>query len=185
MYFGIGAAWYEGESKALGLPFPDTKTRFELLEDQLQIAHHMFKGDTSPYEGKHTRMEHPVNNPAPLQQPHPPILIGGMGPKKTLRMVAQYADACNFHGGRSDEEIKASIQTLKDHCARLGRPYDEIEKTVLQTISFDSSEPDPIKRGTQLHEWGFSHVIFNIKGDYSDENLEFLTDEVVPELNKL
>lgn len=185
MYFGIGAAWYEKECKSLGLPFPETKVRFELLEEQLQIAHQMFKGDASPYKGKHTQMDNPANNPAPLQQPHPPILIGGMGPKKTLRMVAQYADACNFFGGRDDEVIKESLEILKDHCKRLGRPYDEIEKTALQTTSFDGSEPDPVKRATQLHEWGFTHVIFNIKGDYSEKNLDYLIEKVVPELAAL
>ena len=185
MYFGIGAAWYEGESKALGLPFPDMKTRFELLEEQLQIAHQMFSGDTRPYTGKHTRMEHPVNNPQPLQQPHPPILIGGMGPTKTLRMVAEYADACNFFGGRGDEALLDSLETLKIRCKEAGRPYEEIEKTVLDTLSFEGGRPDAAARGKHLHEMGFEHIIFNLRGDYSKDNLRYLTEEVVPALNAL
>lgn len=185
MYFGIGAAWYEGESKALGLPFPKMKLRFELLEEQLQIAHQMFSGDTSPYIGKHTQMDHPVNNPQPLQQPHPPILIGGMGPKKTLRMVAEYADACNFFGGRGDEALRNSLETLKIRCREAGRPYEEIEKTVLDTIRLEGERTDAVARGKHLYEMGFEHIIFNLQGDYSKDNLRYLTEEVAPALNAL
>jgi alkanesulfonate monooxygenase SsuD/methylene tetrahydromethanopterin reductase-like flavin-dependent oxidoreductase (luciferase family) len=187
MYFGIGAAWYEGECKALGLPFPPKKVRFELLEEQLQIAHKMFSGDTSPYQGKHTQMEQPINNPQPLQKPHPPILIGGMGPQKTLRFVAKYGDACNFFGRYDEAHLKDRLEILKKHCQDLGRPYDEIEKTVLETVNFTSGtpNPDPIERGKQLHSWGFDHIIFNIQGDYSEKNLRYLTEKVAPELNVL
>ena len=184
MYFGIGAAWYERECRGLGLPFPPTKVRFELLEEQLQIAHKMFAGDTTPYHGKHTQMEKPYNHPQPLQKPYPPILIGGMGPKKTLRFVAQYANACNFFGGSDEAHLKNSLEILRGHCEDLGRPYEEIEKTVLETINF-TADPDPAARGKQLHSWGFDHIIFNIRGDYSQENLEFLVEKVAPELNVL
>ena len=185
MYFGIGAAWYEGESKALGLLFPEMKVRFELLEEQLQIAHQMFSGDTSLYNGKHTQLAHPVNNPQPLQQPHPPILVGGMGPKKTLRMVAEYADACNFFGGQGDEALISSLETLKIRCQEAGRPYEEIEKTVLDTINFEGNRTDAVARGKHLHEMGFEHVIFNLRGNYSKDNLRYLTEEVAPALNSL
>jgi F420-dependent oxidoreductase-like protein len=183
VYFGIGAAWYDHECKCLGLPFPETSVRFELLEEQLKIAKQMFAGDTSPYNGKHFRMEAPVNNPQPLQKPHPPILIGGMGPKMTLRLVAQYADACNLFGGRADEDIRQALETLKKHCQDVGRPYDEIEKTVLQT--YGEGEPDPVERGKQLAEWGIQQIIFNIKGDYTSETLKFFTDKVIPALKDL
>ena len=185
MYFGIGAAWYEGECKALGLPFPTTRVRFELLEEQLQIAHKMFSGDNSPYHGKHTRMEHPVNNPQPLQRPRPPILIGGMGPKKTLHLVAEYADACNFFGGYGDEALLKSLETLKIHCVEVERPYEEIEKTVLETINFNDQKMDAVARGKHLHEMGFQQIIFNLHGDYSAKNLRFLTEEVAPALTEL
>ena len=187
MYFGIGAGWYEGECKALGLPFPPKKVRFELLEEQLQIAHKMFSGDTSPYQGKHTQMEQPINNPQTLQKPHPPILIGGMGPQKTLRFVAKYGDACNLFGSYDEAQLKGRLEILKKHCQDLGRSYDEIEKTVLETVNFTSGtpNPDPIERGKQLHSWGFDHIIFNIQGDYSEKNLRYLTEKVAPELNVL
>jgi F420-dependent oxidoreductase-like protein len=185
MYFGIGAAWYECESKALGLPFPPTRVRFELLEEQLQIAHAMFSSDQTPYEGKHTRLERPVNNPQPLQQPHPPILVGGMGPNKTLRLVAKYADACNFFGGYGDDQLRDRLEILKKRCEEIGRPYGEIEKTVLETIDLRAGRPDVATRGRHLHGMGFEHVIFNINGEYSPNNLRFLTEEVLPPLHAL
>lgn len=182
MYMGIGASWYEGECKALGLPFPSTKERFELLEEQLKIAHKMFGGDETPYQGKHTQMEKPINNPQPLQKPRPPILIGGTGPTKTLRYVAQYGDACNFFGGASNDQLLGSLKTLQRHCADVGRPYDEIEKTVLETINMKGSGPNAIERGRQLHELGFQQIIYNIDGDYSPDTLKYLTEEVAPAL---
>jgi F420-dependent oxidoreductase-like protein len=186
MYFGIGAAWYEHESKSLGLPFPSTAERFEWLEEQLQIAHQMFRGDSSPYKGKHFELPYPHNNPQPLSKPHPPILIGGMGPQKTLRFVAQYADATNFFGGREEGEIKEKLEILKGHCKDVGRDYDEIEKTVLQTADLENgTEPDPIERAKQLNEWGFSHIIFNIKGEYTPEAVAFFTEKVVPAVKDL
>ena len=182
-YFGIGAAWYEHETKSLGMVFPPTKERFEQLEEILQIAKHMWSGDTSPYEGKHFKLPYPVNSPQPLSKPHPPILIGGMGPKKTLRFVAQYGDACNFFGGSETALIKERLEILKGHCEDLGRPYEEIEKTVLQPADFeDGSAQDVIVRGRALGDMGFEHIIFNVKGLYAPETLMLFTDEIIPAL---
>jgi len=185
MYFGIGAAWYEYESKSLGLPFPEKKVRFELLEEQLQIAHRMFSGDSTPYNGKHTQMEKPFNNPQPLQRPHPPILIGGMGPKKTLRYIAKYGDACNFFGRTGEAQLKQSLEILRGHCEDVGRPYEEIEKTVLETADFSKGKPDVVARAAELKSWGFEHVIFNVGGDYSPENIRYLAEEIAPAVNAL
>jgi F420-dependent oxidoreductase-like protein len=182
-YFGIGAAWNEYETKSLGMIFPSKKERFERLEDMLQIALHMWSGDTSAYKGRHTQLPYPVNCPQPLTKPHPPILIGGMGPTKTLRMVAQYADACNFFGGSGDELLNDRLEILKDHCRLLGRPYEQIEKTVLQTADFEKGNTkDIIGCARSLQKMGFEHVIFNIRGDYSAENLKRFTDEIIPAL---
>lgn len=182
-YFGIGAAWYEHETKSLGMTFPSTKERFELLEETLQIAKHMWSGNTDAYEGKHFNLPYPVNNPQPLSKPHPPILIGGMGPKKTLRFVAKYADACNLFGQAEDATLSERLDVLKKHCEDLGRPYDEIEKTVLQTADFEESNvQEMIDRGKALQKIGFEHIIFNIKGLYDAETLKAFTDEIIPAL---
>lgn len=182
-YFGIGAAWYELETKSLGMRFPPTRERFEQLEEILQIAKHMWSGDTSPYEGVHFKLPYPVNNPQPLSKPHPPIMIGGMGPKKTLRMVAQYGDACNFFGRSEDELLKERLQILREHCQDVGRPYEEIEKTALQTANLEKSGvKEVIARGEALREMGFEHLIFNLEGDYSAQALETFTGEIIPAL---
>ena len=123
---GIGAAWNEEESRGLGLSFPSTAERFERLEEALQICKQMWSEDDGPYEGKHYQLERTLNSPQALSRPHPPILIGGAGERKTLRLVAQYADACNIF---DTPELAHKLEVLRDHCERLGRDYDEIEKT--------------------------------------------------------
>jgi F420-dependent oxidoreductase-like protein len=123
---GIGAAWNEEESRGLGLFFPSTKERFERLEEALQICTQMWSDDDGPYEGRHYRLERTLNSPQSLSRPHPPILVGGAGERKTLRLVAQYADACNIF---DTPELAHKLQVLREHCERLGRDYDEIEKT--------------------------------------------------------
>ncbi len=123
---GIGAAWNEEESRGLGLFFPSTAERFERLEEALQICKQMWSDADGPYEGRHYRLERTLNSPQALSLPHPPILIGGAGERKTLRLVAQYADACNIF---DTPELAHKLQVLRDHCERLGRDYDEIEKT--------------------------------------------------------
>jgi alkanesulfonate monooxygenase len=129
---GIGAAWNEEESRGLGLFFPPTAERFERLEETLQIVLQMWSGDEGPYDGKHYRLSRTLNSPQPLRQPHPPILIGGGGEKKTLLLVARYAQACNLFSG---PELAHKLQVLREHCEREGRDYDEIEKTVV--LPFD------------------------------------------------
>jgi F420-dependent oxidoreductase-like protein len=182
-YFGIGAAWNEHETVSLGMRFPPTKERFEQLEEILLIAKHMWAGDIAPFNGAHYQLPYPVNNPQPLSKPHPPILIGGMGPKKTLRFVAQYGDACNFFGGSENDMLIERLEILKRHCQDLGRPYKEIEKTVLQTANLEEgSAQDVIARGKELQGMGFEHIIFNIRGEYTPETLNLFTDEIIPAL---
>jgi len=126
---GIGAAWYEREHDGLGVPFPTLSERFELLEETLQIVRQMWSGDQTPYAGTHYRLDEPVNVPPPVQTP-PPIMVGGSGERKTLRLVAQYADACNVFGS-SPDEVGHKLAVLRGHCDRLGRDYDRIEKTMI------------------------------------------------------
>lgn len=129
---GIGAAWNEEEARGLGLSFPSTAERFERLEEALQICKQMWSEDDGPFEGEHYRLERTLNSPQALSRPHPPILIGGAGERKTLRLVAEYADACNIF---DTPELAHKLQVLRDHCDRLGRDYAEIEKTA--QVRFD------------------------------------------------
>jgi F420-dependent oxidoreductase-like protein len=130
---GIGAAWYEQEHAAFGVPFPPVAERFERLEETLQIVRQMWSDDNGPYEGRHYRLAETLNSPQPLARPHPPIMIGGSGEKKTLRLVARYGDACNLfaspYGG--PEQIGAKLEVLREHCAREGTDYNRIRKTIL------------------------------------------------------
>jgi F420-dependent oxidoreductase-like protein len=135
---GIGAAWYDREHHGLGVPFPSTSERFERLEETLQIVRQMWSDEDGPYEGKHFQLAETVCVPPPVQQPRPPILIGGSGERKTLRLVAQYADACNIF--RSDVEgTRHKLDVLRRHCDDVGRDYDEIDKTIVNGV--DGADP--------------------------------------------
>jgi alkanesulfonate monooxygenase SsuD/methylene tetrahydromethanopterin reductase-like flavin-dependent oxidoreductase (luciferase family) len=125
---GIGAAWNEPEARGLGLLFPPTAERFERLEEALQIALQMWSGDDGSYSGKHYHLERTLNVPQALSKPHPPILIGGSGEQKTLRLVARYAQSCNLFPG---PDLGRKLDVLRAHCEREGRNYDDIEKTVI------------------------------------------------------
>jgi len=134
-WLGIGAAWNEAESRGLGIPFPPIKERFERLEDTLQICLQMWEGKQGSekrFAGTHYTLERPLNSPQSLSRPHPPILIGGGGERKTLRLVAQYAQACNLF---PTPELPHKLEVLREHCTAVGRNYDEIEKTAM--FSFD------------------------------------------------
>ena len=127
---GIGAAWYEREHEGLGVPFPPTAERFERLEETLQICLQMWGDDTGPYKGKYYELAETLNSPQALSQPHPPIMIGGMGEKKTLRLVAQYGDACNLFSIGHDE-VAHKLNVLRQHCEDVGTDYEAINKTML------------------------------------------------------
>jgi F420-dependent oxidoreductase-like protein len=130
---GIGAAWYEREHLALGVPYPPVAERFERLEEALQICEQMWSDDEGPYNGKYYQLAETICVPRPLQTPRPPILIGGGGEKKTLRLVAQYADACNLFA-TTPEEIKRKLDILRGHCDAVGRDYDSIQKTIIGRV---------------------------------------------------
>jgi F420-dependent oxidoreductase-like protein len=131
---GIGAAWFEREHAALGVPFPPLKERFERLEETLQIVHQMWGDNDGPYRGRHYQLDETLNSPQPLTRPHPPIMVGGGGEKKTLRLVARYGDACNLFAGPQrgrPEDVRAKLDVLRAHCASEGSDYDRIRKSVL------------------------------------------------------
>jgi len=185
VYMGIGAAWYEQEAKSLGIPYPDTGTRFEILEDVLRYTHQMWnENENGAFEGKHIQATATINHPQPISQPHPPIMIGGMGEKKTLRLVAQYADACNLFARVGTDVLQHKLDVLKGHCEAVGRDYDDIEKTALATTQLATGEQTPedvIALCEDLAQLGFQHVIFNHEG-YDDilETIDTMGKVVVP-----
>lgn len=181
-YLGIGAAWYEDEAKGYGIPYPSTSERFEQLEDNLQLAKALWDSDEISFAGKHFSAPAITNNPRPLSNPHPRIMIGGTGPKKTLRMVAQYADACNIGDWVGAENMQKALDTLKAHCETLGRDYDTIEKTSLCTVhlSGDDTVDSVTSRIKELSEMGFTHAIFNMPDVYKITPLETFAKEIIP-----
>ena len=180
---GLGAAWYEQEHEALGVRFPPVAERFERLEETLQIVRAMFDGAEAPYDGKHYRLGATVNRPAPVRRP--PIMVGGGGERKTLRLVAKYADACNIFanpdGGPA--ALSQKLDVLRGHCDREGRDYDEITKTILWSADLDPSDG----AGFARHMEGFAglgvtevHVMH--LGDRPVEFVERLGRSIVPDL---
>jgi F420-dependent oxidoreductase-like protein len=179
-WLGVGAAWNEEESRGLGIPFPPVAERFERLEEALQICLQMWAGDESPYRGRHYSLDRPLNSPAPLTRPHPPIMIGGSGERKTLRLVAQYAQACNLF---PTPELEHKLDVLRRHCDTVGRDYDEIEKTVMGPL-------DPGPKGEKVGELiasmrrlaglGISHYHGSVPDVASITPLELLGTQVIP-----
>jgi F420-dependent oxidoreductase-like protein len=186
-YLGIGAAWYEEEAKGYGIPYPSTSERFEQLEDNLKLAKSLWDSDEISFDGKHFSAPAITNTPRPLSNPHPRILIGGTGPNKTLRMVAQYADACNIGDWVGIENMQKALDALKGHCESLGRDYDTIEKTSLGTVhlSGDDTVVSIIRRIKELSEMGFSHAIFNMPDVSKITPLEIFAKEIIPVVAEL
>jgi F420-dependent oxidoreductase-like protein len=171
-WLGIGAAWNEEEHRGLGVPFPSTKERFERLEETLQLAHQMWSGDDSAFEGRHHQLERPLNSPPAVSMPHPRILVGGGGERKTLRLVAQYADACNIFDMGPDA-VRAKYDVIRRHCEAVGRDYDDIEKTVLSRIDFAKESDDSIvDRVGRLRDVGTQHVIFGVARVWAPGSLD-------------
>ena len=181
-YLGIGAAWYEEEARGYGIPYPSTSERFEQLEDNLKLAKAVWNSDEISFEGKHFSAPAITNNPRPLSNPHPRIMIGGTGPNKTLRMVAQYADACNIGDWVGRENMQKAIDTLKEHCESLGRDYNTIEKTSLCTVNLSGEDTvdSVIRLIKELSEMGFTQAIFNMPDVYKITPLETFAKEIIP-----
>jgi F420-dependent oxidoreductase-like protein len=160
---GIGAAWYEREHKGLGVPFPPLKDRFEQLEEAIQICLQMWSDDNGPYRGKHFNLEETLCSPQPVSRPRPPILIGGSGEKKTLRLVAQYADAVNII--TSPDQFAHKIDVLRRHCDDLGRDPNEIDISVMyRDIAPDATVDDVVRGAEQLARLGVSTLVTGAMG---------------------
>ncbi|HEY0389593.1 MAG TPA: LLM class F420-dependent oxidoreductase [Gaiellales bacterium] len=177
---GIGAAWNEEEARGLGLPFSPIAERFERLEESLQICLQMWNGSEEPYAGTHYRLERTLNSPQPLRRPRPPILIGGGGERKTLRLVARYADSCNLF---NSPELQHKLDVLKRHCETEGRDYDEIEKTV--SYRFEVGEKGEnagriVEELGRLAEMGFSVAHGQVADAERITPLEVIGNDVAP-----
>ena len=180
-WLGIGAAWNEEECVGLGLPFPPTAERFERLEETLRICLQMWSEGEEPFDGKHYRLGRTLNSPQSVQRPHPPILIGGGGERKTLRMVAQYADACNLFAG---PELPRKLEVLREHCERLGRDYDSIAKTVMYQIDpgpNGEKVDDVLETLRQLADLGVSHAHMRALDGSRTDWLELVGERIIPE----
>jgi alkanesulfonate monooxygenase SsuD/methylene tetrahydromethanopterin reductase-like flavin-dependent oxidoreductase (luciferase family) len=183
-WFGIGAAWNEEESRGLGFPMPPLRARFEMLEECLQMAQAAWSGGTGgrAFEGRHYTATRLLNSPQAISRPRVPILVGGGGEQKTLRLVARYADACNIFG-RNPGFLRHKLGVLREHCDRVGRPYDEIEKTVLTSVDPASEEPSAtVERFGGLADAGAEHIIFSVRGIADTSRLERIASEVFPQL---
>jgi len=184
-WLGIGAAWNEEESRGLGVPFPPVAERFERLEEALQICLQMWQGDESPYRGKHYDLDRPLNRPQAVTSPHPPIMIGGSGERKTLRLVARYAQACNLFPG---PQLPRKLDVLRAHCEAVGRDYDEIEKTVIYRFDVGERGERAAEITDQLGafaELGISMAIGGLAGVWSLQPLEVMGSEVIPAVASL
>ena len=196
---GAGAPWNVApagpgttfEAEGLGIPFPSLAERFERLEELLQIAHQMWRGDESPYQGRHYQLARPLNSPNSLQRPHPPSLIGGGGERQTLRLVARYGDACNLFDlpdPRFRSDLERKLRVLRDHCAQEGRDFAAIEKTV--TSSFDLGEDRQagaaalVAHLRELAAAGLGHVLVSPRGSWDQEILEEIMS-IVPEVHAI
>jgi F420-dependent oxidoreductase-like protein len=179
-WLGIGAAWNEEESRGLGIPFPPVAERFERLEETLRICLQMWSGDDSRISGRHYTLERPLNSPQALTRPHPPIMIGGSGERKTLRLVARYAQACNLFPG---PDLARKLDVLRAHCEAEGRDYDEILKTCY--FPFDVGEKgekttEIVDRLGELADMGFQAAIGMVARVWEVTPLEVMGTHVIP-----
>jgi F420-dependent oxidoreductase-like protein len=182
--FGIGAGWYEREARGLGLPFPDRRERFARLEETLQIAHQLWSDDPSSFTGSFSQLAEPIVRPQPLSRPRPPIMVGGNGERRTLRLVARYADACNFLVLEPDE-VRHKLEVLRAHCDAIGRDMAEIEITNLVEIDLRDGRMQPRDVLALIRaqaDAGVQHLIVNMPDAWDLRHLERIGREVVPAL---
>jgi F420-dependent oxidoreductase-like protein len=187
-WLGIGAAWNERESRGLGVPFPPVKERFERLEEALQIAKQMWSDTVAPYNGKHYQLAETLCHPQPLSKPHPPIMIGGMGERKTLQLVAQYANACNLFSSIGMDVLQHKLSVLKQHCDTVGRDYAEIEKTTLGGAYLAKGKmtvSEVIEQCRAQAGLGVQHMIFNMPNVHEITPLKIFGREVIPAVAEL
>jgi F420-dependent oxidoreductase-like protein len=186
-WLGIGAAWNQDESESLGFPFPPLGERFEMLDETLQIAHQMFQGERgseAEFHGRQYNARRLMNSPQSISRPRVPIMIGGGGERKTLRLVAQYADATNVFGGPT--AIHHKYEVLRQHCEEIGRDANEIERSTLQTINLAAESPTQVvDRFGELADAGAQHVVVNVPHLDDPSRLETVGRDIIPQLRGL
>jgi F420-dependent oxidoreductase-like protein len=190
-WLGLGAGWNQQESEGLGFPFPPLGERFEMLEETLQIAQQMFEeplGSQGRHDGRHYHATRLLNSPQSISRPRVPIMIGGGGEQKTLRLVAQYGDACNVGWG-NPEAIVHKLSVLRRHCEALGRPYEDIERSTLVSLRISrdgaggTETPDQlVQRFGELGDAGVQHVLFSLRDVDQTDKLELFSSTVLPQL---
>lgn len=197
---GAGAPWNalpsglsprDVETAGLGIPFPSLADRFERLEELLEIAHRMWRGDERPYDGAHYQLARPLNSPNALQRPHPPILVGGSGERKTLRLVARYGDMCNLFdlpGTGFHDDLTHKLAVLRERCREVGRDYDEIEKTTATFVDLGDDRRAGlhmlVDHLRELAALGIDHVILGPRGPWDDATLDAVLS-IVPEVHAI
>jgi F420-dependent oxidoreductase-like protein len=185
LILGIGAGWYENEYQAYGYEYPETPDRLRMLRESLQVIKAMWTQDRADFEGRYYHLRGAINEPKPVQKPHPPIWIGGAGEKVTLKLVAQYGDACNFNADVAT--VRHKLNVLREHCDTVGRDYESILKTIeFYTILGDKSEVDRVVADTArrtgmeeafIRSWhplsGDAEQIAQIIGEYADAGIQY------------
>jgi alkanesulfonate monooxygenase SsuD/methylene tetrahydromethanopterin reductase-like flavin-dependent oxidoreductase (luciferase family) len=185
--FGIGAGWYEREALGLGIAFPNRRERFARLEETVRIARQLWADDQAPFEGRFATLSEPIIRPQPLSLPHPPIMIGGNGERRTLRLVARYADACNFLV-LEPHEVRAKLAVLREHCDAVGRDMAEIEITALDEVDLRPGQMTPadvVARARAQADAGVQHLIVNMPDAWDVRHLELIGRDVIPTVGAL
>jgi F420-dependent oxidoreductase-like protein len=181
---GLGAAWYGREHAALGVPFPPLGERFERLEETLQICLQMWSDDDGPYDGTHYRLAETLNVPPPVRRPRPPIMIGGGGERKTLRLVAKYGDLDNLFA-TSPDEVRHKLDVLARHCEELGRDPSEITNTTSTRIRPDVDVDEFVTTMAEYAKLGIQHVQVSLVTDEPARLVEQTVAPLVPRLKEL
>jgi F420-dependent oxidoreductase-like protein len=186
-YLGLGAGWYAREATGLGLGWPSRRERFRMLEDTLRFVHHAWSGDRSRFRSETVDAEEPIVVPPPIARPRPPILIGGGGERRTLRLVAEYGDACNILVPDPGES-RAKLEVLRRHCDDVGRDYASIEKTSLVEADLRPgrhSADDVIAAIRAQADEGIEHVIVNMPDVHEPRYLETFRDRIIPAVREM
>jgi F420-dependent oxidoreductase-like protein len=179
---GLGASWYEAEARAVGIPFPPLVERYAWLRESLELCRRMLAGDASSYAGEHVVASGPVNLPAPVGDV--PIVVGGSGERRTLRLVAEHADACNLWG-EGPERVRHKLSVLRAHCDDVGRSYDDVRKTVILHVDPLADRQAFLAEMAAYANLGISLVVLSPQGDDPVAWTSTVCDEVLPELQRL